>query len=174
MSSKPTNPLNGISGVNAYAPDYALKKKIGNDVDLRRDVFTEDRMAMSQQVIDEAAGEFFDDAAEDVEWMHTACGRIEKGGEGDIETMKEIGQRAHRLKGQAETLGFGLVAKVGSSLSNYCQAQRSADETAVIVVRKHVDTLRVAFHQRLEGTGGEVGGELIQSLEKLIRKFSRV
>lgn len=170
--SKKRNPLSGVTGVQAYEPDKRLRDKIGRDVDLRKDIFTPEQIAKTQQVINEAAADFFDETLKDVEAMHAECRQLEAG-EGDAKALlSELAGRAQLIKGQAETLGFTLVAKVGASLCDYCRNQNDSDETAAIVVRKHVDTLRVAFHERLNGDGGDTGKELIVSLNRLIEKFS--
>lgn len=171
MSTKKRNPLSGVEGDKAFAPDRRLKDKLGKEIDLRRDVFTPENIAKTQELIDEAAADFFDDSMEEIDKMVTACAKMETA-ENPTVLQNEIGMIAQLLKGQAETLGFDLVAEVGNSLANYCRTHQDSPQTATIIVRKHVDTLRVAFHQRLEGRGGAVGSELVESLEKLINKLS--
>ena len=173
MSKKSYNPLAGGNEVKAFDPQKKLKDKIGKDVNLRKDIFTPEQIAKTQEVLDEAAAGFFHDAVADLERVHRACGQIEDG-KGNVKALvKEIGHKATVMRGQSEALGFELVAKVSASLSDYCKTHSFTHETAIVVIRKHIDTLRVAFHEKLEGDGGQTGDELIQSLNKLIQKFSK-
>ena len=172
MSKTKRNPLQGETGTKAFEPDFAIRDKIGKDVDLRKDVFTADRIAKSQEVINEAANDFFGDAQANVDAMISLCDAIEADASDYKNKVKDIAENAILLRGQSETLGFGLVAKVSDSLNHYCMQTQEHSESAVIVLRKHIDTLRVAFHEKLKGDGGQIGQELIQSLDKLIQKFA--
>lgn len=170
MTESNDNPLHDM-GVRAYRPENALRNALGKDIDLRRDLFTPERIAQSQQVINDAADNFFDEAMPDLDAMHRACLELEKE-PAKQETVTQIAEGAFRMRGQSETLGFELIAKVSSSLQRYCEGGYPQDESGVTVVRKHVDTLRVAFAQSLKGDGGKTGKELAENLNKLIAKFA--
>lgn len=171
MPDKSENPLHQ-SGVRAYEPENKLRGMLGEDVDLRRDVFTADKIAKSQQVIDTAVANYFADTASEVKQMADCCAAIERGDANAMQLVRSIADIAMRMKGQSETLGFTLVAKVSSSLYQYGLERAVISEHTPTIIRKHVDSLRVAFAQELKGDGGALGAELITSLEKLKTKFS--
>lgn len=172
MSEPKPNPLHS-DGVRAYEANDSLCGKLGRDVDLRRDLFTPERIAQSQQVINNAVADYFNDAMPDIQAMHEACEAMEKDASGHKQQVQLIMDNAFRVKGQSETLGFSLIARVSSSLHHYCKDQFRADEAGYVVVRKHIDTLRAAFAKKLEGDGGKLGTELTQSLDLLIQKMAR-
>lgn len=172
MSEPKSNPLHA-EGVRAFEADNGLRGKLGADIDLRRDVFTAEKIAKSQQVINDAVADYFQDTMPDVIAMHDACTAMEKDSNRHLEQLSVIVERAFRMKGQSETLGFTLIAIVSSSLHHYCKDQFRNDEAGYIIVRKHIDTLRAAFMQKLGGNGGPTGQELIKGLNLLIQKFSR-
>lgn len=157
--------------VTSTLPDFALRKKL-EDISIR-DVFTEDAIASADQVIEESKKDFFGDANAYLEEMETAYTQIHTTQNNDRGAVRLIERTAHSLKGQAETLGFELLAHVSKSLYEFCRgAFRPGEAEQTIVLRKHLDTLQLIIRDRMQGDGGDIGKALIQSLQQLNAKYS--
>jgi len=148
-------------------PDYALKNKLGKDVNLR-DVFTPDRIAASQKEIAKVQDSFLDNAKEKLEEMQRAFGKTP-----DKEATRELLiSSAFLLKGQAESLGYILFALTAKSLCEYCEKHLSTDlEHREVILNKHFDTMLVVIKDKIKGEGGEVGKALVKSLKLLVSKY---
>jgi chemotaxis protein histidine kinase CheA len=157
--------------VTSTTPDYALKKKLGPDVSLR-DAFSDDVIASAESVIEESKNDFFGDALKDVHTMEDAYAYAIKTPKESKPHIKEIERKVFSLKGQSETLGFDLLAHASKSLYDFCTTYfRAGDSDQLIVVRKHLDTIKLIIKEKMQGDGGPVGNELIKSLHLLTKKY---
>ena len=161
---------NASGGAQVLPPDYALKKKIGEHVDIKA-VFSEENVAAAQQVIDGHKDSFREWAAEDIAALEENYGKAAKE-EFRKEAIATITQIAERLKAQAGTFDFGLATLVAKSLAGFCTGHPEADRDHMVVIRKHIDTLSVILSKKITGDGGQVGGELMDNLKKLTEKYN--
>ncbi len=80
---------------------------------------------------------------------------------------------AHDMKGQGGTFGYPLVSLFGCGLHDITKEQDEIKDAHVQIARAHVDAMRAVVNGRVAGDGGEIGRELMSSLEAAIRKYSR-
>ena len=157
--------------VTALNPDFALKKKLGPDVSIR-DAFTDDVVAAAEDMIEVSKKDFFGDAIKDLHSMEDAYVYANKSPKESKPHIDEIARKAFSMKGQSETLGFDLLSLASKSLYDFCtKTFRAGDKEQLIVVRKHLDTLKVIIKEKMQGDGGLIGKELIKSLQLLTRKY---
>jgi len=165
------DPLDNIPDeAQVLAPDYALKKKIGENVDIKV-AFSDENVAVAQQVINNHKDSFRDWAAKDIAALEGHYNKATKP-ESHKAGIAAIAEIAERLKSQAGTFDFGLATLVAKSLANFCIHHLEADADHMIVIRKHIDTLSVILGQNITGDGGQVGGELLENLKKLTEKYN--
>ena len=172
MEDSPKNPLYLKAKTQVYEADSTLHGKIGKHIDMRQDVFTSDKLAQCQQLIDDAVNVFFTDNLPKVTQMVALLDKMKQGGDQQKLSAYELSQMALSLKSQSETLGFVLVTNVIHSLYRYCSSRSEFSDANLTVLSKHLETLNVAFHNTLKGDGGDTGKELMKSLEQLIAKFA--
>lgn len=159
------------SEVTGITPDFALKNKLGPDVNIR-DALTKEAIAEAEQVIEQSKSDFFGDALTDLHTMEDAYVYAAKNPNASKSHIQDISRRTYSLKGQSETLGFELFALACQSLFNFCnKVFREGDAEQLIVVRKHLDTLKVIIRGKMQGDGGEIGKELIHNLYLLTKKY---
>jgi hypothetical protein len=171
-SSPKLNPLYGSKVIQNFEGETSLHQKIGQGSALRDKVFTEDKIAQCQQLINNAVSTFFKDNVSMIDRMEAACNQHQKG-EGDPKAHLDfIMSSALSLRSQSDTLGFSLVSAVAQSLFDYYRTSFKPDDNGFTIVRKHLETMRAAFSNSLIGDGGVLGAELLSSLQKLIVKFS--
>lgn len=158
--------------VTAQTPNYSLKEKLGEDVNIK-DALTDDAIAGAENIIKQTQNDFFKDAKSDLDTMEELYANAVKNPEADAKPVKKIEQRAFSLKGQAETLGFDLLSHACKSLYDFCSKHfKNGDEEQLIVIRKHLDTLKVIIKEEMRGDGGKTGSALIESLGLLTKKYS--
>lgn len=80
---------------------------------------------------------------------------------------------AREVSGQGETFGFNLISKVGESMSRYIESRKTSEPLNGDVLRAHADAMRAVIKNRVKGDGGQVGLELVESLEQLVDRMTR-
>lgn len=162
---------NDEESVRILPPDYSIKEKIGKNVNLS-EIFTPERIAAAQKTIDDTQAEFVDWAYKDlVELEHAyraVAANPEAASPSRIEKIRKI---AFSLKCQSGTFGYPLGSEVARSLYKYTTTHGSYNSQNIVVLRKHIDALQVILQQNIQGQGGDMGDELMGSLEKLVAKY---
>ncbi|MCH2548220.1 MAG: hypothetical protein MK052_11520 [Alphaproteobacteria bacterium] len=169
---KPMTSLNNDDdAVRILPPNFNIKEKIGMNVNLS-EIFTPERIAEAQQVIDDTQAEFVDWATKDlVELEHTYRIIAKDPANANATRIEKIRKIAFSLKCQAGTFGYPLGSDVAKSLYSYTTKHDSYTADNIAVLRKHIDALQVILQQNIQGEGGTMGKELIDGLEKLIKKY---
>lgn len=86
----------------------------------------------------------------------------------------EINLLAHELRGQGGTFGYPLVSIFGKMLYDATGEGCRKDDTAVEIVKHHIDAMRAVLRDKVAGDGGDLGRDLIESLKAAIRRLSTV
>lgn len=84
-----------------------------------------------------------------------------------IETILRL---AHDVKGQGATFNYPLVSRVAQSLCLYLEHRLECADLRV--VSAHVEALRTIVAGKVRGEGGEIGRQIADSLERLVRDRS--
>lgn len=171
---KPMTSINGSDdeSVRILPPSYALKEKIGVNVNLN-EIFTPERIAAAQKTIDDTQAEFVSWAAKDLMELEHAYRAIAENPEAASDSrIDKVRKVAFSLKCQAGTFGYPLGSDVSKSLYRYTVDHGQYTSENIVVLRKHIDALHVILQQNVQGEGGAMGKELMSNLEKLVEKFS--
>lgn len=153
------------------APDYQLKRKIGEDVNIR-DILLPEVLRNVQEVIDRRQPLFLEWVAEDFTRLEQAYQSSAKGqAQAERENVRHL---AFGIKSQAGIFKYSLASTVARLLYNFCEEARIFDENYLLVVKQHVDALRGIFQLSIEGDGGQMGRELQDSLIKLANKYRAI
>lgn len=156
--------------VTSTTPKNHIKEKL-EDISIR-DVFTEDSIASADSLIEEKKKDFFGDAKFLLDEMETAYTQLANDS-GNPSQVRALESHCRSLRGQSETLGFDLLAHISKSLLDFCSKHyKAGDNDKNIVLRKHLDTLQLIIRDKMQGDGGAVGKELINSLQLLNKKFA--
>lgn len=147
--------------VKILPPDTRLRDKIGKNVKLE-DIFNSEKIALAQQAIDEARGEFLTRARLFMQQLHLT---FEQGCE-----EKRLAELALTLKAQSGTFGYHLASDVAHRLYHFVH-NRLLTDAQKIVIQKHLEALDSIFSHGLIGEGGEQGEALRKELDKLSHKF---
>ncbi len=156
--------------VHAYAPDQSLRELIGKSTALT-DIFTQEKIAACQKLVDDAKGSFFDTVQPDIDIISNLA--ADKAFADDYQELcKRLFQPVSNIKGQADAFGFSLIARVCKYLIEYCDSSPSAKRMTakdIFIITKLVEALRTAFQERIMDAGGAMERELVSIIE-LVRK----
>ena len=84
-----------------------------------------------------------------------------------------INQIAHELRGQGGIFDYPLITAFGKSLYEATLDTRArVTENRLKLIEAHIDALRVVFNQRIKGSGGKIGAELLKDIERAVKKYS--
>ena len=85
----------------------------------------------------------------------------------DSKIIQDIFAVAHNIKGMGASFGFPLMTETGVS---FCRYIRSLDGRPIEadVIYAHIRSLEVILSNRIQGDGGDIGKELIDSLTTMV------
>lgn len=86
----------------------------------------------------------------------------------------KINLLAHELRGQGGTFGYPLITVIGKMLYDITGEGCREDDSAVEIVKAHIDTMRAVIRDKVAGDGGKLGQELLIALKQAIDKHSVV
>lgn len=152
-------------------PDFSLKRKIGEDIDVSR-IFTPERIAEAQQAIDDKKEEFLEWASKDLAALDEAYRDFTAAPVAAFFELDHMRRLSFSLKCQAGTFGFGLASEIARLLHQYLMQHSEFTENHLLVTRKHIEALRAVLVGKIQGNGGQTGKELLAHLKMLTDKFA--
>jgi hypothetical protein len=78
---------------------------------------------------------------------------------------------AYMIKSHAGMFGYDLGTEVAGLLAHFLNQHAVLKTSDLLIVRKHIDTINVIFHQKIKDKGHAAGAVLIDSLRMLIDKL---
>lgn len=159
--------LNQTGTVLAYEAYSEIRQMIGNDVALR-DIFTEERIKSCSGLIDRARRGFFEVTRTELNMLDQfAAAPVVAESEGR-NFVAAIAAHAGNIKGQAEMLGFSLIARICTQIIYACTTGQQRQDLRRQLIVKMVETLRLAYREEITDDGGPVGQELLVQLNKIL------
>lgn len=155
--------------VVVYHPDRSLKQMLGADLTAEQ-LFDEEIVREAQEVIMNLKQDF-------VGWVTIDISRLEhlfqalSAQNDDHHALNELTQLALVIKSQAGTFGYDFATLIGKSLYNFSSALMQVDTAALLIIRKHIDTLYVIFQKEIAGSGPDIGEEVLTGLKALTEKY---
>lgn len=158
--------------VMVHAPNRDIRQKLGKEFDAS-EILNTQIVEKAQRELMQAQGEFIDWILVDLQRMERAYDKLRETPT-DSNYLKEIKDIAFAVMSQAGTFNFSLGTEVGKSLHDFVEDVQSVTPNVLTVIRKHIDTIYVIFHKRLEGKDTGMREEVIGSLGALISKIGNV
>ena len=88
------------------------------------------------------------------------------------EKVAVIHDIAHDMKGQGGTFGYPLITNFGGSLFKCTNKSEECSDNLVELIKAHIDGMKAVISGRVSGDGGEVGQELLASMNKAVEKYA--
>jgi hypothetical protein len=76
------------------------------------------------------------------------------------------------MKGQGGTFGYPLITNFGDSLFKCTNKSEECSDNLVELIKAHIDGMKAVINGRVSGDGGEVGQELLASMNKAVEKYA--
>jgi hypothetical protein len=88
------------------------------------------------------------------------------------ECVSEISRIAQELEAQGTAFGFPLVSDVCVSLKRYVEKLDAPVDMESKIILAHMDVLRSVTGNSIAGDGGQVGNDLVDSLNELVARVA--
>jgi CheY-like chemotaxis protein len=79
--------------------------------------------------------------------------------------IAQINRISHDLRGQGTTFGYPLITVFGNSLFDCTTKIEKVPDKLLEFVKAHLDGITAVIRDRIKGSGGPIGTELVESLE---------
>lgn len=86
--------------------------------------------------------------------------------------IEEINMIAHELRGQGGTFGYPLITIFGKSLYEVTRKLTEVDDNVIQLIKAHSDSMNAVIREKISGDGGELGRDVLKSLDIAIKKYS--
>jgi CheY-like chemotaxis protein len=83
-----------------------------------------------------------------------------------VAMVAQINRISHDLRGQGTTFGYPLITVFGNSLYDCTNKIEKVPDKLVEFIRAHIDGITAVIRERIKGSGGAIGAELVESLER--------
>lgn len=140
-----------INEIKIYEPESDLREIIGADAQLRN-LFTPEKIASCQKLIDISRNEFFDTAYKQLKVLLDFF-------QSDLQDFSKILIPVENIKAQAKIFGFPFIVNVCSHISDYCQ-DGDLSEKKLEVVKKLIEALTVTLKNKVTDEEGTLNKEL--------------
>ena len=130
-------------------------------------------LAQAEEELERASMDFTDWAVDYLKQLSGLCDQALRQPAGRRRQLDEINLLAHELRGQGGTFGYPLVTVIAKMLFDATGAGCPEDDNAIEVVKAHIDALRAVIRDKVAGDGGEVGNELMTSLQAAIDRRNK-
>lgn len=157
------------SGKGKITPaNDALKKELGNVSAAA--ILNELVVAEAQAELLRAEDDFIDWASEYIADLEGAFKDLQRRPNGR-EARHQMINAAYAVKSQAGMFGYTLGTEAAGLLIDYLTSRRQYDSNSLIVIGKHIDTIRITFREKIKENGQAIAVEMIANLKKLIFKI---
>lgn len=147
----------------AFEPDFALKKIIGEDVDISK-IFTPERIKACQDIIDNARSEFFEEEKPRVLELKTI---VQGGNEKNLPQILAI---CKEIKSQAKIFGFSFIADLCTQIITFAELETRPVKVRFQVIAKFTDALVIAVLNKMKDEGGVLEKELDKIVAEVLAR----
>lgn len=145
--------------IEIFMPPNILKAKVGSvtgGVDTAA-------IKRAEAAMETLKSEFNDWLADDIARLTKVRGGFANSA--TPEMRAELFRAAHDLKGQADTYGYPMVARVASSLANLLDEANTKPVVPLGLVDAHVAAIQIAFRDKVNVTSDAIAATLAKELE---------
>lgn len=174
-SAEKVSKAKNVSDVWCFRLPNSLKDKTGgagagNEIpELPAGVLEQAEESLERAVLD-----FTDWATEYLKNLSKLCDDAMQNESKRVLQFSEINGLAHELRGQGGTFGYPLISIFGKSLFDSTREGCPLTENQVEIVKAHIDAMRAVIREKISGDGGDVGKEIVESLQQAISRYEVV
>ena len=150
-------------------PPNKIKEKIGNTAN-PRNMLRQENVNAGQETINARKDDFVEWARDDIEILAANLHEIQNMPM-TSQHLENIIVSAEHLRDRGGTFNYNLLTKIAKSLVDYCATITKPSPDHAVVVSKHIEGLRIILGSEIEGDGGTIGTDLMESLTQLTDKY---
>jgi len=121
-------------------------------------------LAKAEEVIANLADDYLDWVREDFVRLESAYDVMKSGAGDDKQNLDALFQISHDMKGQGGSFGYDLMTSIGDHLCRLLEKVEKVGPLEIMMVRVHIDAMRVVITKELKGDGGAEGRQLMMGL----------
>ena len=149
-------------------PDFSMLEKLG--LDSVREIINEGSIEEAQVALLSSRNEFIIWARDDIEHLTATYNTLIKTPD-SVATQVQLKEAAYAIQSRAGVFGYQMGTEVAGLLVSYINNHPFPTRNHLLVIGKHIETLRAIFNPRIEQGGQQIGQQLILSLRLLISKM---
>ncbi|HUA54660.1 MAG TPA: response regulator [Candidatus Sulfotelmatobacter sp.] len=120
----------------------------------------------AEQQLDRMEGDYSDWVRGTVKQLSDAYDKAMADDRARVAMVAQINRISHDLRGQGTTFGYPLITVFGNSLFDCTVKIEKVSDKLLEFVRAHIDGITAVIRERIKGSGGAIGAELVESLER--------
>ena len=129
-------------------------------------VINADTFKRAEEAVSKLSEQYRDWALSDIDTLRDCTDKISGDATRD-EAVAKIRSIAHDMRGQGSTFGYPLITQVAQSISETLKL--SLDSGKLIAqMNAHIDTVEAIIENEATGDGGDMGRDILKSLEDRI------
>lgn len=149
-----------------------LKRKLATgETGTDTEAFDPELLKAADTKIEEMEGDYSDWVATTLEELTQASNRALEDMDNAAIHLATINRIAHELRGQGGIFGYPLMTQFGKSLYEQTHDGAEASPALLDLIKAHIDLIRAVTKDRIKGDGGEMGKQLMTSLNEAKKKF---
>ncbi len=146
-------------------PPNALKARVGVEIGVDRQLAKK-----ADSVVQNMQGEFLQRLSMAVGEIAAQLALAENTADENDAYAAEVFRISRDLQTQGAAFGYPLASDVCASLCGYIENLTAPETLSSKVVSAHIDVLRSVIGHAIDGDGGRVGQDLVESLNDLVAR----
>lgn len=145
--------------IEIFMPPNILKAKVGSaigGIDMAA-------LKRAEAAMENLKTEFHDWLSDDVAKLGEARDRFDA--KPTLAAREDLFRAAHDLKGQADTFGYPMIARIAASLTKMLDGVPASNAVPAGLVDAHVAAIRVVFRDKIKLPNDQIAMALTQELE---------
>jgi CheY-like chemotaxis protein len=159
-----------------FYPDNRIRKKLGHSGSREAVEFDPQVIRAIETRIQDLVGDYADWVDKHIESMSRSLAKLKPTKaptKTDRKHIANINRIAHELHGQGSTFDYPLITDFGQSLFNATEnTEMKITENTRKLIEAHINAIRTVFKNRIQGTGGEVGAQLLSEIARAVKKYT--
>ncbi len=159
-----------------FRPDNRVRVKLGPEAMRGPVEFDPEVIRAAEERIQELVGDYAAWVEKYIESMATSLAALTPADaplKSNRTHVANINRIAHELHNQGGTFDYQLITDFGMSLIGATDnPDMLIGDNTLKLIEAHIDAIRTVFKNRIQGTGGDVGAQLLREIKRAVVKYT--
>lgn len=162
---------NNGAGPRIWLPDFSLKYKLGNKVQLSS-LVTPSVLAQAQAAIDAISDASLQWIKDDLKELRALLASMNAQSYG-ASLIVDMSEASLSINSRAGTFGYSRASEIAYALYLFCRNHLNPkNKDHAMLVQKHIEVLQVILGNQMRGAAGTMGEQIALELKTLTTKFT--